>query len=138
MKLEIGEDRSPRFGTPVWESVWPVIVDGREVAEIIETEHGYRLRVRGVWVKQERPFRSQAEDDARNHCLPWQCLNSHPASGMRYEEAEINGVTWARVTVEGMVTHGPEARTEAVYAEFNRRYAAHAEKIEKQEKRRSE
>lgn len=133
-KFEIGDERPRRVGAPAWESVWPVLVDGVERAEIVERERGYRLRQGGVWVAPERPFRSQAGDDARNLYLTWQCTVGHPASDTRYEETEINGVTWARVTVEGMVTYGPEAGTEGVYAEYQWRYNAYMEDVERNAK----
>lgn len=63
MKLEIGENRAPRFGVPVWAGEWPVLVDGVEVAEIIETERGYRLREGGRWIGPERPFRPEVDDE---------------------------------------------------------------------------
>lgn len=120
--FEIGENRAPRFGMPDRHSEWPVIVNGREVAEIIETEHGYRLREGDGWLNDERPFRSQAEDDARNRYLTWVCMQSHPWSSTRYEEAECNGETWSRVTVGGEIALGPEIGTEKALAEFWRRY----------------
>lgn len=63
--VEIGENRAPRFGVPVWAGEWAVTVDGREVAEITETETGYRLRSNGAWVRPERGCLSQAQEDAR-------------------------------------------------------------------------
>lgn len=129
--FEIGENRAPRYGVPVWAGEWPVLIDGAERAEIVETERGYQLRKGGVWIARQHSCRSNAEDDARNILLTWRCMNGHPAPDTRYEETEINGRTWARVTVEGTVTNGPDSNTEAVYAEFNRRYATFVEELEK-------
>jgi hypothetical protein len=119
--FEIGDDRA-KPGGPVWESIWPVLVDGTERAEIVETERGYRLRENGSWADPERSFRSQAVDDARNRYLTWATQIGHPASGTRYQETEINGVTWARVIVDGRVVYGPEPGTEGADAEYRRRY----------------
>lgn len=120
--FEIGENRAATFGVPVWAGEWPVLVDGTEVAEIVETERGYRLRKAGVWIAPERWFRSSAEDDARDQFLTWKRVSGHPGSDIRYEETEIDGATWARVTVEGMVTYGPEHGTDRAYAEYTRLY----------------
>lgn len=120
--FEIGDAKPREDGQPDWHAVWPVLVDGVEIAEIMERENGYRLRKAGVWMAQERPFRSAAADDARNEFLDWNCIISHPASNTRYEETEINGVTWGRVVVEGMTVYGPEAGTEGARAEYDRRY----------------
>lgn len=124
-RLEIGENRAPKFGVPAWAGEWPVIVDGAERAVIVETERGYRLREGDGWLNPQRGCRSQAEDDARNRYFTWSTVNGHPASGTQYQETEINGRTWARVKVGNVVTFGPDTRTDAVYAEFNRLYAAY-------------
>lgn len=69
MIFEVGENRAPRFGVPVWAGEWPVLVDGIELAVIEETERGYRLRVPNPGLPDEvgrvRPFRSSVEDEAR-------------------------------------------------------------------------
>ena len=131
MRFEIGENRAPEFGVPVWAGEWPVLIDGKELAEIIETERGYRLRRRGAWAAPKRGCRSQVEDDARNILLTWRCAASHPASGTRYEETEINGATWARVTVKGTIERDPDRNTDAAYSEYGWRYAAFVEELEK-------
>lgn len=69
-RFEVGENRAPAFGVPVWAGEWPILVDGTEVAVIEETERGYRLRVpqKGGLpddVDQERPCRSSVEGEAR-------------------------------------------------------------------------
>lgn len=127
-RLEIGENRVKRFGVPTWAGEWPVTVDGREVAVIVETERGYRLREGGRWADPERGCRSQAEGDARNRFLTWATMNGHPASETRYQETEVNGRTWARVVVENAVTFGPDADTDRVYAEYRRLYAEYLKK----------
>lgn len=123
VRMEIGENRAPKFGVPTWAGEWPVLIDGSERAVIVETERGYRLREGDGWTNPERGCRSQAEDDARNRYLTWATENGHPFTRMRYEVADVNGEQWARLTVAGEVVHGPDVRTERVYAEFNRRYA---------------
>lgn len=131
MKFEIGENRAPRFGTPTWAGEWPVLVDGRERATIIETERGYRLREGDGWLNAERPSRSAAEDDARNRYGTWRCVKSHPVTGTQCEEAEINGAEYARVTVAGVVTFGPSPGTGRAHEDYQRRIAAHAKGMEK-------
>jgi hypothetical protein len=128
-RLEIGENRAPRFGVPTWAGEWPVTIDGSEVALILETERGYRLRQGGRWLYPERSCRSTAEDDARNVFLSWATQASHVWSGTRYQETECNGQTWSRVTVNGAVAFGPERGTERAYAEYNRRYAKSTEGV---------
>lgn len=130
-RMDVGENRAPKFGVPTWAGEWPVMVDGRERAQIIETERGYRLREGGRWAAPERGCRSQAEDDARNTYITWATMNGHPATGTQYQEAEINGRTWARVRVGDSVAFGPDTRTDVVYADFNRRYAEYAGEVEK-------
>jgi len=64
--FEIGNFRPIRLNElgPKITRKWPVLVDGKEVAEIVETERGYRLRENGQWIAPERPFRAQVEEDA--------------------------------------------------------------------------
>lgn len=130
-RLEIGENRAPKFGVPTWAGEWAVTVDGTERAVIVETERGYRLREGGRWAAPQRACRSQSEDDARNLYVTWSTVNGHPATMTQYQEAEINGRMWARVRVGAAVTFGPDTRTDAVYAEFNRLYAAYVTEVEK-------
>lgn len=130
-EFEVGENRAPKYGVPVWAGEWPVIVDGQEKAVIIETERGYRLREGGAWAERERSCRSSVEDDARNRYLTWVTQNGHPASGTRYQEAAYNdGKTWARVQVGEEIVFGPTFNTEGAYAEYTRRYADYVNKIE--------
>lgn len=129
-QMEFGENRVPTFGVPTWAGEWSVMIDGREVAKIVETRDGYRLREGDGWTHPERGCRSQAEDDARNTYLTWLTMNGHPASGTRYQETEINGRMWARVQVNGRVTFGPDSNNERVYAEYNRLYARYMERVD--------
>lgn len=63
--VEFGENRAPRYGVAVWAGEWPVTVNEKEMAVIVETEFGYRLRSPGGWVAPDRVCLSLVEDDAR-------------------------------------------------------------------------
>lgn len=63
--VKFGENRAPREGVATWAGEWPVTVDGEEMAVIVETERGYRLRSPGGWVAPERPFLESVQDDAQ-------------------------------------------------------------------------
>lgn len=130
VRMEIGENRAPKFGVPTWAGEWAVTIDGTERAVIVETERGYRLREGGRFTDPQRACRSQAEDDARNRYLTWETVNGHPASLMSYQETEVNGRTWARLKIRGRIVAGPDTRTEKVYAEFNRRYAEYVKETD--------
>lgn len=65
MSFKIGELKPCPPGADWFEEVWPVLVDGVEVAEIVGTEDGYRLRRNGAWAGAETERRDLLIDQAR-------------------------------------------------------------------------
>ena len=69
-------------------------------------------------------------------CIPnqdWNTIASHPASGTRYQEAEMTGAdTWARVTVNGCEVVSPSTDTDAVYRQYSGRVQRTIESYEVQ------
>lgn len=56
------------------------------------------------------------------HSVTWVTTQSHPASGTRYQEAAIDGLTWARVVVNGREVVSPTADTDNAMAQYTGRY----------------
>ncbi|MDX3020029.1 hypothetical protein [Streptomyces acidiscabies] len=60
-----------------------------------------------------RPYEEDAD--------PWATVSSHPASGITYQEADIDNATWARVIVEGREVVSPARHTDDVWRQYQGR-----------------
>jgi hypothetical protein len=69
-------------------------------------------------------------NDINKEDADWMTMDSHPASGTRYQEVQNKGTTWARVTVEGREVVSPSYLNQHVYRQYQGRVQRAIEDME--------